>query len=175
MALAALRATFPDGSFAPSAFEGFEGLQRRSEKIFDDGKVCAVSDYAHHPNEVGAFLRSFLPQSEVETDVFFQPHRYTRTRRFAADFAKILSEAESVGARVFILPVYAASEIPDPLGESSEIIKKAPAGSRIKLAEPDDFFKIAKAALEGGKPRRIALVGAGDFHFAAKKFFAQIK
>lgn len=175
MALAALRATFPKGSFFPSAFEGFAGLQRRGEKIFDNGKLSATSDYAHHPNEVGAFLRRFLPQSGAETDVFFQPHRYTRTRRFAADFAKILSEAEACGARVFVLPVYAASEPPDPLGESSEIVKKAPAGSGIRLAEPEDFFRMAKAALEGGKPRRMALVGAGDFHFAAKEFFAKIK
>lgn len=39
----------------------------------------------------------------------------------------------------------------------------------------DDFFKIAKAALEGGKPRRIALVGAGRLPLRGEKIFCANK
>ena len=175
MALAALRATFPNGSFTKAAFDGFGGLQRRNETIFDNGKLSVVSDYAHHPNEVKSFLERFLPQSGAETIVYFQPHRYTRTRRFGKDFAKTLAWADARGAKVFVLPVYAASEIRDPLGESPQIIKNAPDGARIELAEPEDFFKVVQNALEKKSELRIALVGAGDFHFEAKKFFDKIK
>lgn len=175
MALAALRATFPNGSFTKAAFDGFGGLQRRNETIFDNGKLSVVSDYAHHPNEVKSFLERFLPQSGAETIVYFQPHRYTRTRRFGKDFAKTLAWADARGAKVFVLPVYAASEIRDPLGESPQIIKNAPDGARIELADPEDFFKVVQNALEKKSELRIALVGAGDFHFKAKKFFDKIK
>ena len=175
MALAALRATFPNGSFTKAAFEGFGGLQRRNETIFDNGKLSVVSDYAHHPNEVKSFLERFLPQSSAETIVYFQPHRYTRTRRFAKDFAETLAWAAACGAKVFVLPVYAASEIRDPLGESPQIIKNAPGGARIELAGPEDFFKAVQNALDKKSELRIALVGAGDFHFEAKKFLDKIK
>ena len=175
MALAALRATFPNGSFTKAAFEGFGGLQRRNETIFDNGKLSVVSDYAHHPNEVKSFLERFLPQSSAETIVYFQPHRYTRTRRFAKDFAETLAWAAACGAKVFVLPVYAASEIRDPLGESPQIIKNAAGGARIELAGPEDFFKAVQNALDKKSELRIALVGAGDFHFEAKKFLDKIK
>lgn len=175
MALAALRATFPNGSFTKAAFEGFGGLQRRNETIFDNGKLSVVSDYAHHPNEVKSFLERFLPQSSAETIVYFQPHRYTRTRRFAKDFAETLAWAAACGAKVFVLPVYAASEIRDPLGESPQIIKNAPGGARVELAGPEDFFKAVQNALDKKSELRIALVGAGDFHFEAKKFLDKIK
>ena len=174
MALAGLKATFPNADFPENIFDDFAGLQRRNEKIFDNGRLEVVSDYAHHPNEVKSFLARYLPQSDAETFVFFQPHRYTRTKRFAADFAKILSAAaHESGARIFVLPVYAASEIPAPLGESDAITK--PASPEIKLARFGDFFNMANSLLENRRRARIAFVGAGDFHFAAKKFFSEIK
>lgn len=175
MAFAALKATFPQGNFEPHVFSDFAGLQRRCEKIFDNGEITVVSDYAHHPNEVKSFLHRFLAKSEGQKIVFFQPHRFSRTRRFAQDFADILSQAANDSAQIYILPVYAASELRDPLGESSEILKRCSNSAQIKLANADDFSRIATSAIKEAKRAQIAFVGAGDFHFAVKKFFSKIK
>lgn len=171
IASAALLATFPEIEKLPyDLFDDFSGVQRRNEVIFDNKNLIVVSDYAHHPSEVSAFLKGYLPTARGEKFVFFQPHRYTRTRSFANDFARILTDASKV-AKVFVLPVYPASEPHDSRGESSSITSLCPQGAFVRLAEKQDFFKIAKEALDNSTKASIAFVGAGDFHFEVKKFF----
>jgi UDP-N-acetylmuramate--alanine ligase len=78
--------------------------------------VLVVDDYGHHPTEVLAIMavaRGFGRPVKV----LFQPHRYSRTSQFAAEFADALAAADAVG----LLPVYAASEV-QPLGVDSGLI-----------------------------------------------------
>ncbi len=82
---------------------------RRFQKYLDRPDLTIVSDYAHHPTEIAALLRMAGPRRRL---VVFQPHRYTRTLRLAADFAPAFAEADTV----ILLPVYAASEAPLPGG-----------------------------------------------------------
>lgn len=49
--------------------------------------------------------------------VIFQPHRYTRTKELARDFAKVLELADDI----YLLPLYPAGEDPIP-GVTSELI-----------------------------------------------------
>ena len=78
-----------------------------------DGSTVLIDDYGHSPNEVKASIRSvkkLYPGRKLT--VVFQPHLYTRTRDFAADFARALSEADQV-----IMPeIYPARELPIPGG-----------------------------------------------------------
>jgi len=171
MALAALEETF-GRPFSESALEGYRGLLRRQEIIFDSRGVRAVADYAHHPNEVRSFLDWFSKKFEGEKIIAFQPHRYTRTRRFSKEFADVLG-ARLGEAQVLLLPVYPASEPFDPLGESSAITAHC---AGIKLANCGDFFKMVSEKLKASKsPLNIAIVGAGDFYFDAKEFFQKLK
>jgi len=172
MALAAYEETFGE-SADESVFDDFAGLARRQEILCDTPKVRAVADYAHHPSEVKSFLDWFFARSEGEKIVVFQPHRYTRTRRFAREFAEILGESARQ-ATVILLPVYPASEPFDPLGESGVIAQKS---ERIMLANPGECLKIISDKLNapGAGKIDVAAVGAGDFYFAAKKFFGTIK
>ena len=118
-----------------------------------------------------SFLGWFCKKYGGDRIVAFQPHRYTRTRRFAADFARILDE-RAYDAEIFLLPVYPASEPFDPLGESSAIAEKS---ARIKLAKPEEFFRIVADKIKSADARKtnVAIVGAGDFYFSAKEFFRQ--
>ncbi len=172
MALAAIEESF--ASFPGiSVFDDYRGLLRRQEVLCDTRKIAAVADYAHHPNELASFLKWFFKKYKGEKIVAFQPHRYTRTRRFASEFAEVL-ESRADGASIFVLPVYAASELPDPLGESSAITSKS---RRIKLADPSDFFNMLSDKLNDPKAGKlnVAVIGAGDFYFSAKNFFNSIK
>jgi UDP-N-acetylmuramate--alanine ligase len=92
-----------------AGLETFSGTRRRFE-----AKVrgqSALDDYAHHPTEVEAVLRAARGVAGPgRVVVAFQPHLFSRTRIFAADFAAALGLADEV----VVLDVYAAREDPEP-------------------------------------------------------------
>ena len=105
------------------AIGSFMGAKRRFEfwlkEPGENGKVV-IDDYAHHPNEIAASIKSvrdLYPGRKITA--VFQPHLYTRTRDFADEFAQSLSHADEV----ILLPIYPARELPIE-GVSSEIILK---------------------------------------------------
>jgi len=120
-ALAALAVGMELGvPFAPAAaaLRGFGGVGRRYEDHGVHGGVRVVDDYAHHPTELAAVLA--LARTEAgggRVHVLFQPHRFSRTARFAEEFADVLTGADGVA----LLPVYAAGETP-AAGVSSGLI-----------------------------------------------------
>ncbi len=168
MAIAAYEETFAE-EIEESIFNDFKGLKRRQEVVCNTPKVRVIADYAHHPREVESFINWFLQNAYGEKIIVFQPHRYSRTRSFANDFAKILDAAAN-DASVILLPVYPASEPFDPLGKSDVISSKS---NRIMLANSADFFKIIANKLNdlNAEKLEVAIVGAGDFYFEAKEFF----
>src|SRR5258708_3051520 len=91
---------------------GFEGVRRRFELIGTASGVRVFDDYAHHPTEVSATLeavRTLLEQSGAGRSlVVFQPHLYSRTQAFAAEFGAALDAAD----QVIVLDVYGAREQP---------------------------------------------------------------
>ena len=134
----------------------FSGAARRFEPKGEVRGVRVFDDYAHHPTEVAAALqaaRAVAGSSAVH--VLFQPHLFSRTRNFAAEFAQALDLADSVT----VLPIYPAREDPIP-GVTSELIT-----SRLKTPgtvadRPRDAVQdIAARAAEGDI---ILTVGAGD-------------
>ena len=77
-----------------------------------------MDDYAHHPSELKASItsiRDLFPGRKI-TGVF-QPHLYTRTRDFAADFAAALSQLDEL----ILLDIYPARELPIE-GVNSDLI-----------------------------------------------------
>ena len=122
-AMAACRLEGVDANALREAMATFKGPKRRFEfwlkEPGEHGKVV-IDDYAHHPSELLASINSVrgLYQGRRLT-VMFQPHLYTRTRDFAAEFANSLSHADEV----ILLPIYPARELPIE-GVSSEIILK---------------------------------------------------
>jgi UDP-N-acetylmuramate--alanine ligase len=101
------------------ALAAFAGVGRRCESHGEHGGVLVLDDYGHHPTEVQATMevaRSFGRRVAV----LFQPHRYSRTRRFQREFGDALAGADALG----LLPVYAASE-PDPGDAGSDLIADA--------------------------------------------------
>ena len=153
------------------AFDDFAGLRRRQERIYADSSAVVVADYAHHPSEVAAFLKLFNTRfSDRRRITVFQPHRYTRTKKFAQNFAEILAQSAATGNETFLAQVYAASEPFDPDGTSEKIIEFAPANA-LKLAKDDEPFRVVRDNSAKGEKLALAVVGAGDIYFAARKFF----
>lgn len=123
--IAAAAATLLTGDVTPddlrTAIASFMGPKRRFEfhlrEKGEHGRVI-IDDYAHHPDELRASISSVKAlYPDRRLTVAFQPHLYTRTRDFAAQFAEALSLADEI----VLLDIYPAREEPIP-GVTSKII-----------------------------------------------------
>jgi UDP-N-acetylmuramate--alanine ligase len=91
------------------ALSSFEGVIRRFQVMGNWRGVTIIDDYAHHPTEVRATLRTVRERFPGRRIVaVFQPHTYTRTRDFASDFARALTAADLA----IVTDIYAAREAP---------------------------------------------------------------
>jgi UDP-N-acetylmuramate--alanine ligase len=96
------------------AMATFQGAKRRFEYRGEANGIVLVDDYAHHPSEIRATLtaaRLRVAQGETPTALkrvvaVFQPHRYSRTQAFLAEFAQAFGEADVV----VVTDIYSAGE-----------------------------------------------------------------
>lgn len=102
------------------ALKAFTGTQRRFEEKGSKNGITIIDDYAHHPTEITATLKTARNYPHKTIWCVFQPHTYTRTKAFLDEFASALSLADKV-----ILPdIYAARE-KDTLNISSGDLQTA--------------------------------------------------
>ncbi len=107
-ALAALGAAGFDVDAAAEALGDFRGVRRRLEVKGERGGVRIYDDYAHHPTEVRAALSALRGLAPPRLIAVFQPHLYSRTKVFAAEFGAALALADEIA----VLDVYPAREEP---------------------------------------------------------------
>ena len=132
-----------DSEVMKKAMASFLGAKRRFEFWMKEpgtnGHVV-IDDYAHHPDELKASIRSvrdLYPGRKLT--VIFQPHLYTRTRDFAPQFAEALSAADEV----LLLDIYPAREQPIE-GVSSELILKDIKCANKAVCKKEDLIKTIK-------------------------------
>lgn len=118
MALAWLNGVSPEEMRV--GISSYSGIYRRFNTVYKSDKVVYMDDYAHHPSELKASIKSIreLYNGHKITGVF-QPHLYTRTRDFAPQFAEALSMLDEL----ILLDIYPARELPIE-GVSSDLIFK---------------------------------------------------
>jgi len=148
------------------------GAERRFQRVGEANGVIVLDDYAHHPTEITATLaaaRASFPGRRVV--VAFQPHLYSRTRDFAADFARALSAADSL----YLTEIYAARERPID-GVTTSLIVDALGANRTKLAWRGDRAGLADAlgiAVREGDV--VITMGAGDITKTAPELLARLR
>lgn len=143
-----------DVSTIKEALENFSGVARRFDYRIRSSAQVYIDDYAHHPNELLATLhtvRQLYPGKEIT--VVFQPHLYSRTRDFADDFARVLSEAD----RLILLDIYPAREKPISGVTSRMIADKVSLKEKYVMSKKELF-----AYLKKEKPALLLTLGAGD-------------
>jgi UDP-N-acetylmuramate--alanine ligase len=145
---------------------GFEGVRRRFELVGASGDgqapnalVRVFDDYAHHPTEISATLeavRTVLEQSgSGRSLVVFQPHLYSRTKAFAAEFGRALDAADEV----FVLDVYGAREQPLAGVSGASVAEHV----SVPVHYIPDFSAVAEeVAAAAGPGDVIVTMGAGD-------------
>ncbi len=95
----------------------YRTVGRRFDIVGEVDNIIVVDDYAHHPTEIEATLRTAKEVYGRRVVVAFQPHLYSRTRDFAADFARALSLADIC----VLVDIFPARERPIE-GVTSELI-----------------------------------------------------
>jgi UDP-N-acetylmuramate--alanine ligase len=160
---------------AAAGVAAYRGAQRRMELKGEADGVRVFDSYAHHPTEVAADLvsaRDIVAGSEradAKVIVVFQPHLYSRTRIFAAEFGAALGLADDV----IVLGIYAAREDPEP-GVSGHLVADAVPGGRGQYL-PDQAA--APAVVAGmAKPGDLVLtMGAGDVTALGPRVLAALR
>ncbi len=150
---------------------GFAGTDRRFERIGEAGGVVVVDDYAHHPTEIRVTLqaaRAAFPERRLVA--VFQPHLFSRTKDFAADFGRELARADLA----MVADVYAAREEPLP-GVTGEVVAEGvrrAGGEVVYLPRRPAIAAIVVGAL---RPGDLCLtLGAGDLDAAAREILERL-
>ena len=118
-----------------------------------------LDTYAHHPVELAADLAAAREiaagNAGGKVIAVFQPHLYSRTRIFAAEFGAALGLADVA----VVLDVYAAREDPEP-GVTGRLVADAvPGGAQYVPLAAD----VPRAVAAIAKPGDLVLtMGAGD-------------
>ena len=128
----------------------FKGAKRRfSEKDFGD--IAVIDDYAHHPTEMRATIqaaRQKFPDKELV--VVFQPHTYSRTKKYQKDFEEILSDVD----KAYVTPIYASARESHGDITSEDLTANIPGSEVIDLDNINDLTKHKNAV--------VVFMGAGD-------------
>ncbi|MDR2199045.1 MAG: UDP-N-acetylmuramate--L-alanine ligase [Deltaproteobacteria bacterium] len=83
------------------------GVGRRFERKGEAGGVRVLDDYAHHPAEIRATLKTLSECFPADRKVvLFQPHRHTRTQDLFSEFAVSFGEADLL----MLADIYSAGE-----------------------------------------------------------------
>jgi UDP-N-acetylmuramate--alanine ligase len=158
-----------------NAIEQFKGVRRRFEYIIppvvqEKGhfiKPVLIDDYAHHPEELKALLKSVrsLFNGRLIT-IVFQPHLFTRTRDLAAEFAKALDIAD----RVILLPIYPARELPIEGVTSEMILNKISKSDKYVMSKTEllTWFEERSSKSDKEFGEVIVMAGAGDIDALVK-------
>lgn len=136
------------------AIASFQGVKRRFDVHIKRKDFVYIDDYAHHPQEIEALLKSvrqMYPNKKIT--LVFQPHLYSRTRDFGDEFAEVLRKAD----QTVLLELYPAREKPiegiDAFWLASKIDK-----SSVPVYKKSQLMNY----LKGEKVEVLLTVGAGD-------------
>lgn len=126
-----------------SGMKSFCGVDRRFDFKVKSDKMVFLSDYAHHPNEIDACVKSIRElYAGKKIAAVFQPHLYTRTRDFYKEFAAALSGLDAV----YLCDIYPARELPIEGVTSKLIYDNLRPGIEKHLISKDDILEVARKA-----------------------------
>lgn len=136
------------------ALASFKGIRRRFSYQIKTDDLVYIDDYAHHPTEINAVyqaVRELYPDKKVLA--LFQPHLFSRTKDFADDFAKSLSQFDEL----LLLDIYPARELPME-GITSEWLLGKVDHKNKKLTSKENVIR----GILDSNAQVIVTIGAGD-------------
>ncbi len=137
-----------------AALSSFKGVRRRFDYQIKSAELIFIDDYAHHPEELKATINSakeMFPNKKITG--IFQPHLFSRTRDFAADFATSLDLLDEC----ILMEIYPARELPIE-GVDSQLLLNLMKSSNKSICQKSELVnEIGKRKIEV-----LLTMGAGD-------------
>lgn len=88
----------------------YQGIKKRFDILVANKKYALIDDYAHHPTEIKATLKSAREYANMlgisRLIAIWQPHRHTRLKANLEEFKKCFKDADDI----VILPVFSCGE-----------------------------------------------------------------
>ncbi|MEM6735509.1 MAG: UDP-N-acetylmuramate--L-alanine ligase [Bacteroidota bacterium] len=143
-----------EGKEVQKRIKSYAGVKRRFEYVLKNSETTLIDDYAHHPEEIEAFLKSVRSLSEDrKITAIFQPHLYSRTNDLKKDFARALDKADDI----ILLEIYPAREKPMEGVSSKSIYDLMENKNKVMI---DKKYLINE--LDNHKLDVVVTIGAGD-------------
>ncbi|MEI7596311.1 MAG: UDP-N-acetylmuramate--L-alanine ligase [Bacteroidota bacterium] len=153
-AIAIAKAMGVENDVIKKALNNYQGVKRRFEYIINTENLVFIDDYAHHPTEIEACIKSVrnLFENRKVTGIF-QPHLFSRTKDFADGFAEALSKLDEV----ILLDIYPARELPIEGVTSKMLLDKIDNPKKFLFTKEELIRKIGAWDLDV-----LLTIGAGD-------------
>jgi len=140
------------------AFKTYQGVKRRFTETTLAGNVL-IDDYAHHPTEIKATLESVRAKYPTKQVVaIFQPHTFTRTSAFLAEFAKSLEGADVT----YLVDIFGSAREQKGDLTIQDLINLIPNGHYINEENIEKLASYSECVL--------VFMGAGDIQKIQKKY-----
>jgi UDP-N-acetylmuramate--alanine ligase len=137
----------------------FSGVERRFHLRGEKAGIMVVDDYGHHPTEIRATLAAAKQGWDRRLVVLFQPHRYSRTRDLAEEFAHAFDQADVL----FMTDIYAAGEQPIPGISGQALVNAVRASGHAAVTYVERKEILPDQVVPALKPGDLVLtLGAGD-------------
>ncbi|WP_193070407.1 UDP-N-acetylmuramate--L-alanine ligase [Brevibacterium sp. FME37] len=157
-AIAVAHSLGADVAKAASGLGNYGGTRRRFEERGIAAGVRVIDDYAHHPTELRAVLSAArgVVTEEGRVWAIFQPHLYSRTMEFRAEFGEALGLADEV----VVLDVFPAREDPVPGVTGALIADRVPHENVTFVESFNEAVPYVAARVRPGD--LVLTLGAGD-------------
>ncbi len=158
----------------------FRGVAKRLEVIFSSDKIYVIDDFAHHPTEIIAGIRS-LREFFGRVIVAFEPRSFTSRTNIHLDGFK---EAFELADAVFIGKIYREEKIPPERRlKPEEIVEHLRKKGKTSEYHPDVSEKLIDFLVGSGiigKDRNekfktaVVFMSSGDFYGEKMKFLLKL-
>jgi UDP-N-acetylmuramate--alanine ligase len=169
-ALAAITAAIESGvSFGECVkpVESFGGAGRRFEVYGTFKGITVADDYAHHPTELEATLKTAVQMNYNSVWAVFQPFTFSRTYELMDDFARVLK----IPQHVVMTEIMGSREINTYGVYTSQLAEKIPGSVWFNT-----FDEVVDYVIENAKEGDLVItLGCGDIYKAAKKMVEKLK
>jgi len=139
------------------AISKFSGTWRRfDEHIYNN--LIIIDDYAHHPTEILATIKSVrekYPNKKIYC--FFQPHQHQRTFLLLNDFVDAFNQSLKIVDKLFLIDIY------DVCGRESKDIK-INSQEIAKMVEGLEYIKKEDVSKRINEADVVIFMGAGDIY-----------
>ena len=165
-AFAAMRSFGFDEREIAKGLESFTAVKRRFEKIGNYHGASFICDYAHHPKEIQATVKTAERMCRGKLYVIFQPHTYSRTKLLMADFVNVLRKIKNLT----VYKTFPARERYDGEGSAERLAQIV--GGCLYLENVYAMKLWIKKTVKEGDI--VLFLGAGDIYYAAQYLLREL-